>query len=283
MQKTLLNFGILVILLTMLTGCHSAKVATQKTVTEPTGSERSSPPELLNHPGTAPDRQPYAVPYTSDPINIDGYLDEPAWKTALPLPFFVFQKDTQPISATDGRLLWDDQYLYVGFRAVDKDVWSYMTERDDSTCREDVLEIFFNTHPGQTPYYNFEINALGTVYDAYSVQWALAGGTHRWKKWNCEGLRIGIRIRGTLNDWHDEDEGWDMEAAIPFSSLETIQGLAPEPGDIWTFHLARYDYSVYLPDKGREITSTTLFHDPIQDFHDVPYWGRLQFSPPQKP
>lgn len=234
----------------------------------------------LNHPGVAPDRPPYEVHHTSEKIMVDGRFTEAAWEKAAPLPFFVFQKDTVPISDTDGRILWDDEYLYVGFRGEDKDVWSYMKERDSDTCLNDVYEIFFNTHPGQTAYYNFEINALGTVYDAHYARWGFAGGIHRWKHWNCEGLKVGIQIRGSLNDWYDEDEGWDMEVAIPFAALKMMQRQPPKPGDIWTFHLARYDYSVYLPGNGREITSTTLFNNPVKDFHDLPPWGRLQFVAP---
>ena len=53
---------------------------------------------------------------------------------------------------------------------------------------------------------------------------------------------MGVHIEGTLNDHEDEDEFWQLEAAIP------------EPGDEWLFHLSRYDYSVYLPE-GVELSS----------------------------
>lgn len=226
-----------------------------------------------------PTLEMYEAEYTSQSIIVDGKLDEEVWKTAVRVPFFVYKTHGEPISRTEASILWDDKYLYVGFSAADKDVYAYETRRDASTCLDDVLEIFFNTDPSDTAYYNFEINALGTIYDAFTPKWATAGHTHRWKRWDSEKIKIGIQVRGTLNDHRDVDEGWDMEVAIPFEELETIGSKPPQPGDIWSFMLSRYDYSVYLPDDGRELSSTALFPEtPVGGFHDQTGWGRLRFT-----
>ncbi|MCK4591548.1 MAG: carbohydrate-binding family 9-like protein, partial [Candidatus Latescibacteria bacterium] len=152
----------------------------------------------------------YRCPFISEPIKIDGLLDEPAWKKAKPLSFIVPVTFENAASETEARLLWDREYLYVSFKAYDKDIWSYYTQRDDPTCQEDVLEVFFKTDPQEEPYYNFEINALGTVYDAYNLRRQGAGGGHRWSRWNCEGLKVGVHIEGTLNNPEDEDEYWQL-------------------------------------------------------------------------
>lgn len=213
--------------------------------------------------------------YTTEPIAMDGRLDEPAWQKASVLEFYVPVTSEKPLTRTEGRVLWDDNYLYVGFMAYDKDIKSRLTNRDDPTCTEDVLEIFFKPRADQFSYYNFEINALGTIYDALTHEKCVGENDHlHWAKWNLEGLKVGIEIKGTINDSNDVDEYWSMEAAIPFAGLPTIEGRTPSPGDIWQFHLARYDYSVYLPG-GVELSSCT--HLSEVNFHKSEDWRPLEF------
>jgi len=138
---------------------------------------------------------------------IDGALDESAWERAEAFGLVIPVTHQEPISKTEARLLWDKDYLYVGFKAYDKDIWSYFTERDSTTCNEDVLEVFIKPDIDKECYYNFEINALNTVYDAFNLK-RNAGGPdhHRWSRWNCQGLKSAVTIKGTLNDPTDIDE-----------------------------------------------------------------------------
>ncbi len=177
-------------------------------------------------------------------------------------------------------MLWDREYLYVGMRAEDKDIWGHFTARDSRTCNEDVLEIFLKPHAYRGDYYNFEINPLGTVYDAHAVRRGAGGeDNHRWSRWDCEGLLVGVDIKGTLNDWSDVDECWCLEVAIPFAGLPSLQGRIPQAGDTWKFHLARYDYSVYL-EAGVELSSTARFRKTRGSFfHRFEDWQTLQFCP----
>lgn len=219
-----------------------------------------------------PPKITYTCLFTQDPIQVDGFLREDAWKKAAALQFILPVSCTEPISKTEGKLLWDKDYLYVSFKAYDKDIWSYFDKRDDATCREDVLELFIKTDPEKDPYYNFEINTLNTIYDAFVLKRGIS--SHRWSRWNCSGLMTGISILGTRNNWKDEDEYWSMEIAIPFSSLPTLEGKSPVCGERWLFHLARYDYSIYLPE-GRELTSCA----PLSkvNFHYYEDWLPLIF------
>ena len=180
-----------------------------------------------------------------------------------------------PLSRTEAALLWDQTHLYAAFKAFDKDIWSYFTERDSITCEEDVLELFLKPDPGSDPYYNFEINAINTVYDAFNRKRGAGGNDHhRWSRWNCDGLRSAVTVQGTINDPSDVDEYWQLELAIPFADLPTLQGRPPAPGDTWRFHAARYDWSVYLPE-GVELSSCARFTKP--DFHRYEDWPELRF------
>ena len=218
----------------------------------------------------------YRCVYTPDPINIDGSLQDPSWNLGENLEFFIPVTNAEPLSKTEAKILWDNDYLYVGFKAYDKDIWSYFTERNADTYHEDCLEIFFNTDPDKEPYFNFEINALGTIYDAYNLK-RNAGGpsSHRWRLWDIEGIKVAVVIKGELNNPEVIDECWQMEVAIPFAGLPTMNGKSPSPDDTWLFHLSRYDYSIHLPD-GVELSSTA--HQSAEDFHNCADWQHLVFA-----
>jgi len=214
--------------------------------------------------------------FIETPVKIDGILDEAAWQKARVIDRFLIPVTLkEPISKTEARIVYDTTHLYVGFKAYDEDVWGITTERDSATCQEDVLEIFFKPEPEKDPYYNFEINALGTVYDALTMKRGAAGNFRRWNSWNCKNLQVGISVKGTLNNWEDRDEYWCMEVAIPFASLPTLKGKTPKRGDVWIFHLSRYDYSVYLP-AGPELTSCAPLSK--ADFHYYEDWIPLVFE-----
>lgn len=220
--------------------------------------------------------QIYSCRYTDEVLEIDGNLAEASWEKAKVLDFFIPVSGKPAVSKTEGRILWGKKYLYVGFKAYDKDIWGYLTKRDSSTCQEDVLEIFLKPDLKAEPYYNFEINALGTVYDAFNLNRRAGGGDmHRWRRWNCRGLKVGIQIEGTLNNYEDEDKYWQMEVAIPFASLPTLKGKCPQKGDVWQFHLARYDYSVYLKN-GVELSSCARLTR--ADFHNANEWILMKFE-----
>jgi len=198
-------------------------------------------------------------------------MEEISWSRAPELQFFVPPEKTAPLSQTEARMLWNDKYLFVGFKARDKDILGSLTQRDSQTFKEDVLEIFFKPKEKDDRYYNFEINALGTIYDAVNAP------TIRWrerKKWNSPGILININIGGTLNNKNDKDDSWHMEVAVPFKDIAAIGGTAPNPEEKWLFHLARYDYSSYLPD-GKELSSCAPLTQ--VNFHNHKDWIILRF------
>ena len=78
-----------------------------------------------------------------------------------------------------------------------------------------------------------------------------------------------------MNDPSDVDSYWCLEVAIPFSELPDMKGKAPTVGSKWRFHVARYEYSVYLPD-GMELSSSARLT--AVDFHNAKDWMNLEFD-----
>lgn len=185
--------------------------------------------------GPVPVYQVHRAPHA---IVVDGKLDDAAWKTAQTIEFqFPWSQQTGAKQKTVARLLWDDNYLYVGYDCEDSDVVAHYTERDDPTYKDDAVEIFINPDPAQTYYYGMEMNARATLYDYFYVfpKFLL-------KRVNFSGVQLATNIRGTLNQTGDRDQGWSLEVAIPWANFEELaKKLPPERRSFWTANLNRWD------------------------------------------
>ena len=221
-------------------------------------------------------KQKYVSKYIDHDIEIGGEFDKKEWNLANPLKFYIPESLEEPISKTEAGLLWSDNYLYCFFKAFDKDIFALETQRDNWTYVDDVCEFFFKTNTAEEPYYNFEINALNTVYDAYNLRRHSAGGSRRWRTWNCDGLKSAVNIKGEINKPEIIDEYWQLEIAVPFSSLKIPNRKSPVAGDEWIFHTARYDYSIHLPGAGYQLMSSAQL--PEANFHSFEDWDYLVFS-----
>jgi hypothetical protein len=179
----------------------------------------------------------YEVKRAVAPIVIDGKLDDPSWKTAASIQFvFPWESQTGAKQNTVAKLLWDDQYLYVGYECQDTDIVAVHTERDDPTYRDDAVEIFINPKPSQTGVsFGLEMNARAVLYD-----YLMYDASYAMKRFNLSGVKLLTNIRGTLNARGDQDSGWTLEVAIPWENFEEL-AKRPVNGTIWTANLNRWD------------------------------------------
>lgn len=214
----------------------------------------------------------YTCYRTPEPIRIDGRLDKPQWQSAPKSSPFVDIVTGEPAwFDTRVALLWDDDFLYFGFTAEETDVWATLTERDSKIWEDNDLEIFI---AGRDAYYEFEINALNTIYEVFWIwkdmyypgspynvpEWdpsarrtmTLAGvGGHvhprgeRWGflDWDFPGLVHAVHVDGTLNRHDDLDRGWTAEIALPWRGLKWLadgRPLPPREGDVWRIDCSRF-------------------------------------------
>lgn len=203
-----------------------------------------------------------AIPYTIEPIAVDGHLTEPAWTTTPVIDQFSFPWWTAGAKdRTEARLLWDDTYLYVGFTAFDPHISAVLTDRDSPVSRDDCVEVFIAPDTSAVGnYYNFEFNALGTLLDRSPKM-------KRSSEWNAAGVQVAITIVGTLNDETDTDSLWTSEIAIPFAAFAGYAPqLPPAAGDVWRLNLYRtggkinLQYSTWSPTQ----TPKPQFHAPAR-------------------
>jgi hypothetical protein len=114
------------------------------------------------------------------------------------------------------RVVWDAQAFYVGFDADDADINARFEQRDDPTC--------------------FEMNARGVLYDYLNYN-----SRTLFKRWDATGVKIGVSLRGTMNNQSDTDKGWSLEAAIPWANFEELSRRPPVAGTVWKANFNRWD------------------------------------------
>jgi Carbohydrate family 9 binding domain-like len=193
---------------------------------------------LIGVPVAAQSNVPrYEVKRAARPIAVSGKLDDPAWKNAEAVEFvFPWDSQTGAKQKTTAKLLWDDQYLYVGYDCQDTDIVAVHTERDDPTYLDDAVEIFLNPKPSQTGiYYGLEMNARAVLYD-----YLMYDASYAMKRFNLSGVKLLTSIRGTLNARGDQDSGWTLEVAIPWENFEEF-AKRPVNGTVWTANMNRWD------------------------------------------
>jgi glucose/arabinose dehydrogenase len=238
----------------------------------------ADPPAAFKAPPTE-----YECRWAGGPITIDGKADEAAWKSAQVIDNFYLPwlgKDARPArTATRAKLLWDREYLYFFAEMEDTDLYADVKEHDGPTWENDVFELFFKPARDKPGYYEFQVNAAGTVLDMFLPRRG-AGGYRRFKGDGDFHVEAKVQLRGTLNRWQDKDAGWSVEGRIPWGDFLRTGG-RPEPGERWAFALCRYDYSVDF--EGPELsTCAPLQSLPHPDFHHHEDYATLRFVGPRK-
>jgi hypothetical protein len=216
--------------------------------------------------------------WAEGPIQIDGKADEPAWKQAQVIDHFYLpwlgDKARPARTATRARLLWNEDFLYFFAEMEDSDLYADVTEHDGMTWDNDVFELFFQPDAKKPGYYEFQVNAAGTIMDMYLPRRG-AGGYQRFKSDGVFHIDAKVVLRGTLNNWRDRDDGWSVEGRIPWKDFHRTGG-RPAAGASWKFALCRYDYSVDF--EGPELsTCAPLKSLTYPDFHHHEDYAPLRF------
>ncbi len=215
----------------------------------------------------------HTIRRTPEPITIDGVLNEPVWSRIPPVG--TFQKvlgDGLPAYPTELKLCWDDTYLYLGWVALDPNIWGTYRHHDDPIWEEEVVEAFLSSGGDVTRYFEFNWSPHNVVFDA-KIEIPENGDRTYMKSdvaWVCEGLRSAVTVFGTLDDASDVDEKWVVETAIPFAQIGRAHRV-PVEGEEWRASFYRIDredegeFSCWSP------MLTSSFHVPAR-------FGRLIFS-----
>ena len=231
--------------------------------------------DSLNFPPCDVDQIPHYTSYKIESaIKIDGKLDESVWfKAPRSQNFRDLISGENTIHDTRVAVLWDQDFLYVGYWIEEPDLQASLTKRDAPIYTDNDVELFI---AGNDAYYEFEINAYGTIYEVLFI-WEESflkkgfGALQEFDReqpgvrpfngvglknhprgmrigywnWDFAGLQSAVYIDGTINDPSDRDRGWTVELALPWSGMEVLamddMSLPPKDQDIWRMDFSRFN------------------------------------------
>jgi hypothetical protein len=225
---------------------------------------------------------------TAEPLRIDGNLDELSWMRAPATEDFIdIEGDAgpRPRFATRARMLWDDQYFYVGAELEEPHVWGTLTKRDSVIFHDNDFEVFIDPDGDRNEYYELEINALNTVWDLFLPRPYMDGGKAQ-DSWDIIGLKTAVKVAGTLNDPSDVDKGWSVEMAIPWKALAEYahKPAPPRDGDQWRVNFSRVEWRHEIVDgkygKTPNVKEDNWVWSPqgVVNMHVPEKWGYVRFT-----
>tara|TARA_B100000575_G_scaffold294408_1_gene310154 strand:+ start:7961 stop:9055 length:1095 start_codon:yes stop_codon:yes gene_type:complete len=233
----------------------------------------------------------YLASKTQYPISIDGLANEAAWNDTKWTDLFMDIQgpdlDT-PYYDTRVKMLWDMDYLYIYAKMEDEHVWGDIEQRDAVIFYNNDFEVFIKPNEFQPYYVEFEINALGTLWDLFLARPYRRNGPVL-DEWDVKGTKIGIDIQGTLNNPKDIDDGWSVELAIPIAPINAIdRGHTFGEGSVWRVNFSRVQWDYQLngntyekrtDNNGRRLPENNWVWSPQMaiDMHRPEHWGYVFF------
>lgn len=237
----------------------------------------------------------YVCYRTVGAIIVDGKLDEESWRKATWTDFFVdIEGDLKPVPLykTRVKMLWDDEYFYVGAEIQEPNLWATLKQRDTVIFRDNDFEVFIDPNGSTQPYYEIEVNALSTVWDLLLREPYRDIDRAAINAWDIKGLKVGVSLQGTLNHPSDVDTGWTVEMAFPWDVLGegALADSPPKDGAEWRINFSRVEWQTKVEDgiyvketdsnNGQPLPECNWVWSPqgLIDMHYPEMWGFVQFS-----
>lgn len=154
---------------------------------------------------------PYHPLRITELIALDGQFNEAAWQLTPVIDDFMQTDPTpgaMPTERTEVRIMYDDEYLYVGFKCFDSDPSKLIRirlERDFNLGDDDGTAITIDTYNDKLTGICFAANTLSA-------------------RWDGQVLNDGNDLDDSFNTFWDaitsvDSSGYSTEYRIPFSSL----------------------------------------------------------------
>ena len=232
----------------------------------------------------------YVAHHIDAPLTIDGKAEEKVWEAAPFSESFIDIEGVKiPKYDTRVKMLWDDENLYFYAELKEPHIWATLKQRDTVIFYNNDFEIFIDPDGDTHNYYEFEMNALNTVWDLLLVK-PYRESAPVVDSWDIQGLQTAVSIDGTLNDPRDTDAGWSVEIAMPWEVLKEASGSNDLPADqFWRINFSRVNWdhdldgSTYSRKKdasGKFLPEYNWVWSPqgVINMHEPEHWGYVYFS-----
>lgn len=223
-------------------------------------------------------------------LTIDGKeLDKDWEKAAWSDEFIDIEGLKIPKYGTRVKMLWDDTYFYILAKMKEPHVWANLKQRDTVIFYNNDFEVFVDPDGDTHNYYELELNALNTAWDLFLTQ-PYRGGNAVVNDYEMIGLKSAIHVDGTLNDFRDEDEGWTVEIAIPWSTFKLGYNKDVVPVDQfwrvnfsrvnWEFDIINEAYVRKKDENGKYLPEYNWVWSPtgVINMHEPEKWAYVFFS-----
>jgi len=181
----------------------------------------------------------YTVAKATLLAELNGLWDGPAWGPVASLHIRHFHpRSSNHRPVTEAKLLHNDQNIYVLFRVRDQYVRSVVTTMHGPVCQDSCVEFFLRTRLDKG-YFNFEINAGGTLHVSYieDCKRLPDGGFAKFEFLKPE-LARQVHLFHSLPDVVEPEIAdpteWLVECCVPVPVLEQYVGaIGPLSGQEW--------------------------------------------------
>jgi hypothetical protein len=177
-------------------------------------------------------------------IIIDGKLNEPSWAYSATTGDFVNAgSGTRDVGLNVGGrayLLWTSEALYIAFVVRDTDIKGDFEKGavDPHLWTENTTETMIDPDGDgdNRDYYEIQIGPQNLVFDSrfddYNQPRSLPAGPFGHQDWTAHAT-TAVALDGTLNNSSDRDQGYTVEAKIPWSAFDKARTIPPKLGDQW--------------------------------------------------
>ncbi len=212
-------------------------------------------------------RPVYEVLRTTQPIRVDGILDDPAWAAAPILGPFLNNRDGShsPLK-TEAKVLYDDKFIYFASHFDDENIWATLKNRDDHLWTEEVVEVFLRADRSQKSYIELEVNPLGALIDIFLLD---VRKPIPYASWNSAKIQWAVKIEGSV-DGLPGDKWWSCEIALPLEDVVPAPNAPPRSGDRWLMNIYRVEKH---PERASLAWSPTG-----RNFHQPDKFGEIVFT-----
>jgi hypothetical protein len=229
----------------------------------------------------------YVTPRRGGEIHLDGALDEAAWTAAAWTPEFAdIRGDTAPRPRfhTRAKVLWDDEFLYVGAELQERHIWANITQDNEVIFHDNDFEVFIDPTGTTHEYRELEVNALGKQWSLRLNKPYSDGGAEDSRRVKPDGFdleaTVAVHVDGAVNRPDVRSKRWTVETAIP---VRQIGGPPPRVGGFWRINFSRVQWRVrvdgdrYLKQPGPE---DNWVYGPmgLVNMHLPERWPILQFA-----
>ncbi|PYT00815.1 MAG: hypothetical protein DMF63_05780 [Acidobacteria bacterium] len=234
---------------------------------KPADAPSTSPAET--NPRYVSKKEPVRIPKLTAPPIIDGLLNDAVWNDAALFGDFLETSpgdNVTPTHPTEFMMAYDSKNLYMAFKIKqDRNTIRATVARRDNIFNDDYVLVYIDTFNDQRQAYVIFFNPLGIQAD----------GTYTEGRGEDYSVDLVMESKGVLTD-----DGFTIEAAIPFKSLRYEAGKDKKWG-LHIFRRVKYknnEYNSWMPDD-RSINGTLNQAGLITGLEGIETTRQLEINP----